>query len=329
MLVREAIGRAKVEGDIGLELEVEAKRPLPVFREGTWIAKHDGSLRGLGMEYVTNGPIAADHTKRTKLDELIAAIEPSKPDHESPRTSFHVHVNVREHTLTEMYTAACCYWLVDNLMTRYCGPDREGNVFCLRLKDAEQVIKSITLGLHDTVRPFRQFDNRIRYASQNLAAVPLHGTLEYRNMRGTLDPAIMDRWSTALYKLVNRAKEYKRPDILMDTVYEDKGYRNFLRNLFGWDFAYDLMQGDYADMIEENVGIVMELAYSQDWDKWEKRIDKNLKPQVMPEGIQVHANDDGMGLRWADALVPAADGQERFENLARAVRAGNAGRNPR
>lgn len=276
MLVRELIGKRAVNDGVGLELEVESENQLPDIRGG-WVAKPDGSLRLNGMEYVSDGPVPVNKDKLKFIENLTDILKGYKVLKDSPRTSFHVHVNCRDHTLTEAFTAACCYWLVDNIMTRYCGEDREGNIFCLRLRDAEDTVKIVTHALNSNQRVLQNFGGNIRYSSQNLAALASHGTLEYRTMRGTTDPVLMDKWSTALHKMVNRAKEYKRPDAFMDAVYEDRGYDKTVNNLFGWDFAQEIKCKNWRDMIEENVGLVTEVAYHHNWEKWEAAIDKNYK----------------------------------------------------
>jgi hypothetical protein len=274
MLIRDYLGLKPVDGDVGLELEVEAERPLPEGRIGSWSAKADGSLRGrYNMEYITK-PIKCDNKKLGRIEKLIKEITPSQPDPNSNRTSLHVHVNVLEHSFTELMTSVCTYWLLDNLMVEYCGPERSGCIYCLRLKDAEALVKITAQSLHDYTRPLGGIAENVRYSSQNLASVGKLGTLEYRAMRGTLDPEVIDRWSTNLFLLVDNSKKFwKTPSIMMDAFWKMKK-KDFLDTLFDYSFVKELTSiKGWEDMIQENVGIVCDVAYMHDWSAWESRMD--------------------------------------------------------
>jgi hypothetical protein len=280
MLVREILGKKPIKGDVGIEIEVEAKRHLPHDVPSPWVWHEEGSLRGHCAEYVTKGPIPCDDKKITHLQTLMRYIEPCEPYHDNQRTSVHVHCNVLEHTLSQLWTTICSYWLVDNLMVRYSGAEREGCNFCLRLKDAEYLITQVlsTLGGE---RPFAGLGQNIRYSSQNLAALGQHGSLEYRSMRGTLDPMLIDKWSTALHHMVQGSKEYGTPSNMMDTIY-DTDYRAFLNLLFGIEFARELRAMDgYKELIDENIGMIAEIAYCHDWEIWEKNHDQKWGKQPL------------------------------------------------
>jgi hypothetical protein len=308
MLVREFLGFEKAAGDVGLELEVEAEKALPARGlPKPWLPHPEGSLRGHAMEYVTDGPIPCDTKKLKYCTELIDTIKPSKPLKDSIRTSFHVHVNMREHTMSELITTACLYWLVDNTMVHYCGPEREGNVFCLRLKDAENVTKQLVRVLDNPRNLNNEFNRNVRYASQNLAALTEHGTLEYRAMRGTLDPEVMDMWSTALFKIGQAGRMHKRPDTMMDRFFAaDK--KDWLNCILGYPMSRAIRKTnkDWLDMIEENIGPVIEMAYYQDWSLWEKSFNGMPPVQVKKRNRRPEMDmidDFGIGgepLRWVD-----------------------------
>jgi hypothetical protein len=320
MLVREVLGKKPVKGDIGIEIEVEAKRALPREVPVPWVWHEEGSLRGHCAEYVTKGPISCDEKKITHLENLMTYIAACEPHHDNIRTSVHVHCNVLEHTLSQLWTTICSYWLVDNLMVKYCGPEREGCNFCLRLKDAEYIIAQVlnTLGGE---RPFAGLGQNIRYSSQNLASLGEHGSLEYRAMRGTLDPKLIDKWSTALHTMVQGSKAYNNPATMMDAIY-DTDYRVFLNLLFGIDFARELKTIDgWKEMIDENIGMVAEVAYCHDWDVWEKNHDVRygMKKSNYVIYDDVHF-DMPQGDLWAAAAV------NRFNQVVDApVAAGGGG----
>jgi hypothetical protein len=272
------IGKTDKPGHVGLELEVEAKHELPISAPRCWLAKPEGSLRGHAMEYVTDGPIKCDLDKFGKIKALTDLINLPKyaVDKESPRTSLHVHVNVGQLTPVQMWTSATAYWLCERLLMKYCGADmREGNLFCLRLADADGVIKVSCKDLKGK-QPFRSIHtDKIRYSSQNLNAVPKFGSIEYRGMRGVTDPVIIDTWSDELYKMVTQSKKYSDPADLLDK-FANLDKKDFLKSLFSNSFVDTLLQfPEWRSLMDKDVGKLIELGYFHDWNEWSTKIEKN------------------------------------------------------
>jgi len=261
------------KGELGLELEVEAKKALPRFiNEMGWTSKAEGSLRGHNMEYITINPVYNNVEKRKMVEHLVNVLAPSEPIIATPRTSLHVHVNVQKFSLQQVYTAICAYWLLENLLTKFCGEEyREGNHFCLRATDAEWIVRAHINDLK-TNRPFftEMMNRNLRYGGLNTAAVPRFGSIEFRSMRGTVDPNLIDMWSSELHRLVFRTKKsFANPAEFMDRYFAFTK-EELLGLLFSKDFAGELMKIDgWSDLIKENDGLVCELAYAVDWDKYE------------------------------------------------------------
>lgn len=272
------INKTDKPGHVGLELEVEAKHELPSHPPRCWLAKPEGSLRGHAMEYVTDGPIKCDLDKFGKIKALTDILSnPSlKVDRDSPRTSLHVHVNVGQLTPVQMWTTATAYWLCERLLIKYCGADmREGNLFCLRLADADGVLRVSCKDLKGK-QPFRSLNtDKIRYSSQNLNAVPKFGSIEYRGMRGVTDPVIIDTWSDELYKMSIGAKKYSDPADLLDK-FANLDKKDFLKSLFSNSFVDTLIQiPEWRTLMDADVGRLIELGYFHDWQEWSAKIEKN------------------------------------------------------
>lgn len=290
MKVHQILGLAGPKpGDVGLELEVEAKNPLPIINEKSWKTKADGSLRGFGAEYISKGPIPANKTKLERIQYLCDKINAPEigVDAESPRTSFHVHVNVSNFTPVQVWTAATSYWLIENLLMRHCGHDREGNLFCLRLADAEAAIGAAQADLVKPDRPFKAFNDRYRYMALNLKPVREFGSIEFRGMRGATNAALLDQWSTACHELVrNSVDRYNSPAAVVDAAFRGV---DLPEKLLGMDFVRTLKLNnpDWSTLIEDNIGLVAEIAYATDWDKYEKQVDEaaQKKPLYYLDGF--------------------------------------------
>jgi len=271
-----------LEKDVGIEIEVESKSTLPIHPPKGWVHKEERSLRHYGIEYVTDGTMSADsQEKLASIRDLIDYLKNSASllIEDSPRTSVHVHVNVRDYTVLQMWTAAVAYWLLDNVLITYCGEEkRAGNHFCLRLKDAEGVLKYCYRCLSSYKEPFIALTEDIRYGSQNLSAVVTFGSLEYRGMRGTLHAGIINDWSNVLYSIVSKSRQYGTPSRLLDEFYR-KGATEFVFSVLPTWFAslHILSQSDWKERVEENALLLCELAYFHSWELYEEQIEKYHK----------------------------------------------------
>lgn len=322
VLNHQYIGRVAKEGDVGLELEVEADRPLPDISD-FWRSKTEGSLRGYSMEYVTNGPIPCDSTKLETIKLLTDVI--NRPEFRvnktSPRTSLHVHVNVGKLTPNQTWTASTAYWLFENLLMEYCGESRKGNLFCLRAKDAEGSIRTCARDLRNKT-PFTTLKTDIiRYAGQNMNAIPKFGSIEYRGMCGTTDAEIIDTWSTELCGLVRNASvQFKDPSELLDRYYVETNKAAFLRRFFNPDFVQRLTSiPEWQGLIESNIDLILEFAYyHSDWTKYQDRLEdhytKNpvpvLDPSRIPLGVTLNSEQLSLAMESNYRLIRTRRGYE-------------------
>lgn len=273
------------EGDVGVEIEVEAKLQLPRDTKPDWRAVKEGSLRNIGMEYITPGAVdLSSLTKRTK--NLNDKLEGCQVIEDCPRTSVHVHVNMQKATVPQTLTTMTAFWLLENPLTEYCGPDRVGNVFCQRLKDTEAIIDIVKDDVLTDSKFLTINSNECKYANQNLANLSVLGTLEYRGMRGTTDPKIIQDWADCLVKIRDEACQYKNPaDFLDDYFVADREL--FVKNMLTKNmYDYVSTRKDYMKTINENVGTLCHLAYCVDWDKPLKKKKRNKFYEADPHLLQ-------------------------------------------
>jgi hypothetical protein len=278
--------RKKRAGDLGIEVEVESIGGLPGVLPDTWDVKEDTSLRNVGVEYFTRNPILCNSKKFEKIKGLTDLLDKYPVIKDCPRTSIHIHMNILRHTPLQVWTAVATYWLLDNILVKYCGTEeREGNVFCLRAKDAENIVKSVIDDIREPY-PFRTlYGDHLRYSSQNINAIRQFGSLEYRAMRGTLDPEIIDIWSTQLYNIVHQSKRFTDPANMMDT-YLALGADRWMGLIMDEPFIKTLYQyGNASALIKENIGLLIEMCYYCDWKRWEECINKlhSKKPHTYDE----------------------------------------------
>ena len=179
-------------GDVGLEIEVETNRQPPSMARG-WIGTEDGSLRGYSREYVSDGPVrfieVDDHLLelRNQLEASKCVINPSF------RAGVHVHINVLNLNIQEIANMVATFWCLENALVKFCGPSREGNLFCLRLKDAEAPLMAL-LKFLESGDPRKIGSDSWRYAAVNLKSLVTHGSLEFRCMETRPDLSKISEW---------------------------------------------------------------------------------------------------------------------------------------
>lgn len=283
--IRDYFGHKEKPGSIGMELEVEALSPITMaVPSNIWLVKDDGSLRNFGYEYYTRNPINNDHNLFSRIKELTDFLSNKEfmVDYNSTRTSFHVHINVCDHTVPHMWNQVFIYWLLEEPLMNLCGRNRCGNQFCLRIKDAEAQIDSLREILSNAGAGPGVFNvDSLRYSSQNLKALHQFGSLEYRGMRGTHDPVLLHTWTHGLWYMSQQAKLFKDPKELLK--FFDIADRDlFIKTVLSPELAAMVIaQPDYRKTTSDQFDMLFDLGYDTDWTEvasnWEKYQDKKKK----------------------------------------------------
>lgn len=262
-------------GEAGIEFEVEYRGRNPFIPDG-WLFHEDNSLRGLGGEYVTDGPIPLDDKRHNIVKPMLDEIMKSDPIVDSPRTSVHVHMNMIKMTPLQIWTSIIAYWLCEPLLFKFCGQEREGNLFCLRLSDAEALIPACLQDINANY-PFSTLleNDQVRYAGLNINALRKFGSIEFRGMRGVYDYETVDAWLLACKAIAySPGNLFSNPEHMLDQFYKMEK-PEFLAQIFGAKFKETLCsyQGWYEEL-EEGALTVLPLAYDVDWDNWASRMEK-------------------------------------------------------
>lgn len=260
------------KGEVGIEIEVEGQN-IPQAIKSYWQAKPDHSLRGESSEYVLKQPCARRSVLtllkylKKQLDLAHAKIVPS------PRTSVHVHINMAQHSLTQVYTYLTLYFIVEELMTQIAGEARVGNVFCLRARDAEAYIDELT-----SMAKAHKFDpirDNLKYTAVNVCPVVAYNSVEFRALRGTVDPVTINEWVKLLLALKDASLGYADPPAVMQD-FSRLGSREFLRKIYGDFLPLFIQQDGWEQKLWDGARLVQEVAYATDW---EEREDEKKNPK--------------------------------------------------
>lgn len=254
------------KGDVGIEIELEGDN-LPSGEQvhPHWRREHDGSLRPSpdAAEYVFRKPLKAAKAKEA-LDLMQEKFrEMGTTDCESGRAGVHVHVNCQELKLQELANFICLYLVMEDMLVRFCGEDRVGNLFCLRAADAEFLITSLHQAF--STQDLEQLNSdEFRYASMNVRSLFQYGSLEFRAMRSTLDMQVIEQWMNILLRLREVAKEYEDPAHIMFSI-SNEGADDFCRRVLG-EYADNLIDlGGCEFEVMQNMRNIQDIAYLVDW----------------------------------------------------------------
>lgn len=280
-------------GDVGIEVELEGA--LKGINNACWTTKPDGSLRD-GLEYVFKQP-APMEALPTYLEHFTKAMAASTPK-ASIRCSTHMHINVMRFTVREIYNVMAAYYLVESLLVRSQSANRQGNLFCLRMQDAEDIFLSISDSLStNTNNPnyVTQFIvERNRYAALNLAALTKFGSLEFRFLDAITQSSGLQDWAELFYKLCHTAKKINPTRLLQ--MYDELTPAEFLKALMPARVVDKLIVGmtesDINRLLHTNYDYVFEICklleakryqtpkryWNEDLDDSEVRPTKGIDP---------------------------------------------------
>lgn len=270
MLVRKFFEREKVDGRFGVEIEVEGSR-LPGIStswdspaRNYWRVERDGSLRGdESAEYVLRNPCDIDMVEKA-LNALSQAYKDNRSTiSDTVRAGIHIHVNVQDMTILHLMNYITSYYVLENLLLKYCGNGRESNHFCFRAKDAEYVIFALERALKHKAFGYLS-NNSLRYSSMNLNALFSYGSLEFRAMRSTSDMEKISNWCKVLDRIRVASAAYESPSEIISQMSEDGGV-DFASTMLG-DYYKLFSKEDVEKLVLEGVRNAQVIAYAIDWD---------------------------------------------------------------
>ena len=312
-------GKPLHKGEVGIEIEVEG-RGLPRAIPSYWEFHEEPSLRGEHAEYVLARPV-----RRSSVGSLLVYLqkklkEASAVIHDSQRTSVHVHINVQGLYIRQVYNLLVLYTILEDIFAEYAGEDRIGNLFCLRAKDAEFWITKLRKDAKDDTYNFTD-QTHLRYTAVNVCALPKFNSLEFRSLRGTIDPTMIKNWVFLLLALKDASLKYSEPrEIIRD--FSLLGAAGFSYKVIPPELRKLLnLGGDLTERLLPSMRLAQELAYATDWRLQEKPFRERLFGPQAKKKIPVNAM---RGLEEEDGdevnPVPAPrqwDNEEAFIPLRR------------
>ena len=262
--LHELLQQKPTNGLFGIEIETEG-RNLTMVAPPQWKIEDDGSLRGQfpteRAEYVLKKPLDLQKA----IDAVVKLREIQDANKAvlnfSFRTSVHVHVNVQQLTFPQYLNMIYTYLLLEEPLVRYCGKERVGNRFCLRLQDAEGLLDYLFMLFRQGYSAMRHIHgDNVRYAAINVAATAKYGSLEFRSLKGNMDVPYITTWLQALDHLRSFAMEMKDPQDVHD-LFVNNTPEQFAEIVLGdvyESFIYPEMEND----MRHSFSLALELPYN-------------------------------------------------------------------
>lgn len=237
----------------GIEVEVE-QVPHPEINShdsSYWSITHDNSLRDNGYEFVSL-PL-----KARLLENALTQLQNSLPHSAtfSPRTSVHVHMNVRDLTIEQICSLVILYVTCENLLFNWVGHERDKSVFCIKLLETNYRNYILEL-LNNTPSVINNWN---KYTALNLHPISSIGTVEFRHMEGNLNIPRILTWINFLSSLKTYTKTTSIQKLLhtVMNLNSSSEYIPFVQNIFK-DLSINLL----GDMDDEEIKNHMEEAVS-------------------------------------------------------------------
>jgi len=252
----------------GVEIEVEGEC-LPNPNDHSiygWRIEEDSSLKtSEAWEYVTTGPdtLVGIRTRLDRLGECFDQLDSTI--HDSVRAGVHVHMNVQSWNMKQVMTFAMCYYIVEDILLKYCGSNREGNLFTLRTKDAEFILFKLLEMLKGRNLKVLETDI-IRYASLNYLSLFKYGTIEFRGMRSTGNLDDIYKWVEIIDELRHTSQALFQSPVDVVNAMSGDGEENFIRKLFPNNYAIILAGNNSFEIsVRQACRRVQMIAFGVDW----------------------------------------------------------------
>jgi len=259
--------RAHYKGTFGVELELEGTF-VPRLNLLGWRCEEDGSLRKSNAEYVFSKPCTFNGTG-IKVRRLFKALEENQAViSDSKRAGSHLHVNMQDFTLKQMWTFYTLCLLFENGLVEYCGKERVGNLFCLRTADCQRVLERVKAALNRGSLMNLKTD-AIRYSAINLKSLFSYGSIEFRCMKTTTDIDYFMYWVGAIEAIRLSVSKFSDPKDVVSQF-----------SLHGWEGMCKMILPDHEritnliseDDAREAMWRAQEVAYAGDWHQTEENL---------------------------------------------------------
>ena len=270
---------------VGVEIEAENIRDSSVFNSlNLWSVTGDGSLRNGGIELISDTMRGAD--VEDALLEAERALSKNGAEF-SPRTSVHVHLDMRAASVKELQALVILYTIFEKFFFKMGGDEsREYNNHCRAVTSIQAIQRTFAYMLMDDRQQIQYGINLWpKYMAFNVAPVATQGSVEFRHHVGTAQQTEIIQWINIIFSLARAARRNAEQPLqeLIDQVCagpQDLFSRIFprFRHLWEDDLIESMMEG--ARVIQYSLGLA-ELMMA------EQRSQQDQLEDMVPRGLDI------------------------------------------
>lgn len=197
------------ENLFGVELELENLPEFPYGDISVWRCVEEGGLGDFGREFVFRGPLNLKQS-HTAIESLFALFHARK---EQPQASglcgVHIHVNMLNASYLELSNLALCAAILEPMLFELTG-DRCQNRYCIPVMSTKYAdILCQYYGHSKIVKAGGLIGGQPKYCGVNFLTLLQYGTIEFRQMAGSVDVNTLKKYVSLIDSLVTHGKQKK------------------------------------------------------------------------------------------------------------------------
>jgi hypothetical protein len=215
--------------NIGLEVEVENVLKIdPQLSLCFWTVHEDGSLRNRGREFKTY-PMPLQYSEAA-LRQLFASLNEDVDF--SKRTSIHVHMDMRQLSMSQVMGVLYTYAAIENLLFKFAGANRRNSIFCVPLVETDLLFNHSGKPVETFLQTLNKWQ---KYTALNLKPLATFGTMEFRQFPGTDNIQQILVWMDLLAHLRIFAYRYPLKHIIaqVSELNTSSAYKHLISDIFG------------------------------------------------------------------------------------------------
>lgn len=244
---------------IGVEIEVEG---VPFRALGGLVPeelKHywawhdeDNSLHNNGCEFTFRNPLFGEDAQIALTVMLKIARE--NRFQTSLRTGIHVHMDARDMSRHQLLGLCAYYTMFEPAIYAWVGDERHANNFCLpwykfegALSQASEILKSCkqhSVGVAGSDLVIMSCEQFHRYAGLNLKSLGTFGSIEFRQLKTTLEYDRVRDWINLLMGLKQAALRAPDSSIAIIRDIQRTGFEQSAANIFGRRTQQEMWQAN-------------------------------------------------------------------------------------
>lgn len=215
---------------LGVELELEGRRPEDAPDYTMWDKHEDGSLRN-GTEYTFSGPLSGKNIDLALNSFYRVPMDWAK----GARTSTHIHINMADTTDQHLRMMFLLVYTIEDAIFAVTEEGRKWAGYSVPLNEmAPDRIRGILNPFNDdvfitSVAPAR---NAERYYGFNVGSIRRHGTVEFRYFPGGPSREELESWMD-LVTSVKRATADMTLETMVEAFSSEERAADFLRTRLG------------------------------------------------------------------------------------------------